>query len=434
MKQDRTLSLVVFYLVAILHYFAYYGCRAIIIFYLISEIAEGGLGLDDSGAYSIYGTFGILVTLMSLPAGFFADLTKKHKEAVVLGGFLLSGGLFLIPLGGTGMFWLGLFFVAVGSGLVKVNLVTLTGWLYERKDKNRDIAILIFYFCINVGAFLAPLYISGIGESHGWKYGFWAAGGVMFFAPIIFLFGARNLDLKGLIKDENYQEAKVVYSIGWGEKRNSLIPNYMPTQWSPYLIVFLLTIIFWGLFELLGMPLNQITQSKTFSFSDFGIIEPIFFYSVNPIFVFVLTPLLGILWYLMKNISSWTKIGAGFVLFGLSFYFIIQLNSELSSENAFFAIMTMYFLHTLAELLIAPTAISYIQRISSVQWGATMIGLYFAFSSFIPHKIGSLIAGATMQDYQNGDVLMNIAAICLMIGVILVIGRKSLKKMAAAVD
>ena len=86
---------------------------------------------------------------------------------------------FLCPLLGIAFpatptsFYLGLLLMCVGNGFFKPNISTMVGDLYPQGDARRDGAFVIFYMGINVGAFLAPLVCSTLGEdpAYGWRVG-----------------------------------------------------------------------------------------------------------------------------------------------------------------------------------------------------------------------------------------------------------------------
>ena len=64
----------------------------------------------------------------------------------------------------------------LGIGAFKPNISTQVGALYSPGDHRRDRAYSIFYVGINVGAFLAPLVCGTLAVQFGWHYGFGAAG------------------------------------------------------------------------------------------------------------------------------------------------------------------------------------------------------------------------------------------------------------------
>ena len=74
--------------------FSYYGMRAILVLYLISEqnISNPGLGWTNAEAIQLYGWYTALVYLACIPGGIVGDKLISTKNAVTLGGFLLCVG------------------------------------------------------------------------------------------------------------------------------------------------------------------------------------------------------------------------------------------------------------------------------------------------------------------------------------------------------
>src|SRR5262249_37603200 len=52
--------------------FSYYGMRALLILFMTTAVAAGGLGFDTKTAASIYGAYTGSVYLMSIPGGWIA--------------------------------------------------------------------------------------------------------------------------------------------------------------------------------------------------------------------------------------------------------------------------------------------------------------------------------------------------------------------------
>ena len=73
-------------------------------------------------------------------------------------------------------FYLGLFLIVIGTGLLKGNVSVIVGQLYAKDDIRRDAGFSIFYMGINLGAFIAPLVCGYLGQNVNWHIGFAAAG------------------------------------------------------------------------------------------------------------------------------------------------------------------------------------------------------------------------------------------------------------------
>ena len=80
--------------------FSFYGMRAILVLYLISETysENPGLGWSNSEAIQLYGWYTALVYLACVPGGFIADRYISQKNAVTLGGGLLCMGHFSLAI------------------------------------------------------------------------------------------------------------------------------------------------------------------------------------------------------------------------------------------------------------------------------------------------------------------------------------------------
>ena len=74
--------------------FSYYGMRAILVLYLISNVNgdNPGFGWDESDAISLYGTYTMLVYVMSIAGGLIADKLWGQKRTVLIGGLLVCAG------------------------------------------------------------------------------------------------------------------------------------------------------------------------------------------------------------------------------------------------------------------------------------------------------------------------------------------------------
>ena len=78
--------------------FSYYGMRAILVLYLVSEHNQSnpGLGWSNTEAIKLYGWYTALVYLACVPGGIIGDKFLSNRDAVSIGGaFLCIGHLSL---------------------------------------------------------------------------------------------------------------------------------------------------------------------------------------------------------------------------------------------------------------------------------------------------------------------------------------------------
>ncbi len=201
--------------------FSYYGMRALLILFMTASVNESnpGLGLGEGISGAVYGLYTSLVYLLTLPGGWVADNLWGQRRAVFVGGVIIAMGHFTLaaPLIGAPelpSFFLGLFLIVVGTGLLKPNVSTMVGDLYpklsdtatkhDRKmwGAKRDAAFSIFYMGINIGAMLGPFVCSSLGELVNWHWGFSAAGFGMVLGLYQYRKGDKYLGEAGLFKTD----------------------------------------------------------------------------------------------------------------------------------------------------------------------------------------------------------------------------------------
>src|ERR1043165_7535979 len=102
--------------------FSYYGMRSILILYLTSTAAQGGMGFDVKQASSIYGWYTMSVYVTALPGGWVADYLTGARLAVLLGGIIIALGHFSMVFHSTELVFLGMALIAIGTGLLKPNI------------------------------------------------------------------------------------------------------------------------------------------------------------------------------------------------------------------------------------------------------------------------------------------------------------------------
>ncbi|PVH25051.1 peptide MFS transporter [Sphingobacterium corticibacter] len=179
--------------------FSYYGMRALLTVFLVSEIAKGGWGWNNEEALSLYKWYTTLVYFTPLIGGILADKLTGYKKAILIGAFVMTLGHASMALEGISenFFYLGLAFMVLGNGMFKPNISSMVGQLYPDSSAKKDAGYTIFYMGINAGAFLGSLLCGYIGEKVGWHYGFGLAGVFMFFGMLQFYFGQRIFGVVG---------------------------------------------------------------------------------------------------------------------------------------------------------------------------------------------------------------------------------------------
>jgi proton-dependent oligopeptide transporter, POT family len=193
--------------------FSWYGMRAFLFLYMIAPTDAGGMGMDSVPAGVLFGIYTSLVYLMSLPGGWIADRFLGQRKAVLFGGVGIMLGHICLAIPSTASFYLGLYCITQGTGLLKPNVSAMVGLLYDKDDPRRSAGFSIYYMGINVGALLAPIaagtlaqsdWWKGVLASHGidpnlsWHFGFSVAAVCMFFGLIQYVLGWHKLGDVGM--------------------------------------------------------------------------------------------------------------------------------------------------------------------------------------------------------------------------------------------
>src|SRR5690554_4457244 len=78
--------------------FSYYGMRAILLFYMYTEVIDGGLGISTETAVSIMAIYGALVYMTGVIGGWIADRLFGTQQTVFYGGVMIMLGHIALAL------------------------------------------------------------------------------------------------------------------------------------------------------------------------------------------------------------------------------------------------------------------------------------------------------------------------------------------------
>lgn len=413
--------------------FSYYGMRAILVLYLVSETGgeNPGLGWTNGDALSLYGTYTMFVYLMSIPGGWIADKFLGQKKAVLYGGILLVAGHAVLSIEEVWAFYTGLVLIVLGVGMLKPNISTMVGGLYKAGDIRRDKGFTIFYIGINVGAFLSSIIVGYVGETYGWHYGFGLAAIGMTLGLIQYIAGQKYLAHIGnhIGKSTDPMEiAKSKEPLSKVEKDRIIV----------LLISFLLVIIFWGAFEQAGGLMNIYAMEKTDRFLFGWEVPASWFQSLNAFFIITLGTVVAAFWAKRKLkgklASSLFKMILGLIIMGAGFFFMTgaSVQFEANGSSAMYWLVLAYLFHTVGELCLSPVTLSFITKLSPTKYASIMMGVYFAMTG-----IGNKLAGWLGESSENlGEytIFTGIAIFCVIFGFIVLIFRKKLELLTHGVE
>ncbi len=372
--------------------FSYYGMRALLILYMTTPAMQGGLGFSTEKAGPIYGFYTFGVYAFGLPGGWIADRFLGLYRSVLVGGVIIALGHFCMAFPSVETFYLGLVLIVLGTGLLKPNVSSIVGTLYDREDNRRDAGFSIFYMGINLGAFISPLITGPLGQRVNWHWGFAAAGIGMTLGIIQYIAGRRYLVGSDAPRTDS--------AIAREEHRSTPKEPFTAEQWKRIAVIgilFLFSIVFWMGFEQAGSSLNLFAERYT-NLRMFGWDVPAsVLQSVQPVFVILFAPVFAWIWLRLRDRepSSPAKFALGLLFAGLAMVLLVPGASIAQSQGLRVSpwwLIGVYFLQTVGELCLSPVGLSVTTKLAPARIVGMMMGVWF-MSIALGNLVGGFAAG-----------------------------------------
>ncbi len=414
--------------------FSYYGMRAFLILYMTAPAAAGGLGFADVDAASIYGTYTGSVWAAAILGGLVADRWLGQYRSVLIGGIIIALGHFTLAFPPLPFFYTGLALIVVGTGLLKPNVSTLVGSLYEDGDARRDAGFSIFYMGINLGAFIGPLIAGYLAQGVDWHAGFAAAGVGMTLGLIQYVAGKKRLQpaLERLDLQSGASATMAVATKPAG--------SLTPLEWKrigAIVLFFIFASLFWGAYEQAGSTLNLFADRYT-RLSMFGFEFPSsWFQSVQPIFVILLAPVFAWLWVRLgpREPSSPTKFALGLLFAGLTFLLLVPAGAAAQSGEGIrvspWWLVWAYFLSELGELCLSPVGLSVVTKLSPTRIVGLMMGVWF-LSNAVGNKLAGWAAGF-FSTMPLSELFGTVAGVMLVSAVVVFVLVRPMRRLMSGV-
>ncbi len=351
--------------------------------------------------------------------------------------------------------YLSLALIIAGVGYLKANISTIVGALYKFEDPRRDSGFTLFYMGINLGSFLSSITCGILGIVYGWKYGFGLAGIGMLLGLIVFIWGQKYLEghaeppdpeklkkpflgpinvelacyLAGIliiavsmimVMNSHLIEdwfvgaiglAFFVYLVGYsfvklrGDERSRMFA-------AIYFVI--AQIPFWALFEQAGSSLNLFTD-RLVDKTMFGVTVPApVFQSLNAGFIFLFAPLVAWMWIALakrgREPSTPVKFSIGVIGVGLGFLALVAgiTASGPTALTAVYFIFLIYWIHTMAELMLSPVGLSAVTKMAPARVVGMTMGAWFLYTG-LSNYLAGIIARGTGADTIGGQ-LTDVAA------------------------
>jgi len=392
-------GLAILFLTEMWEKFSFFGMRALQVYYMVKA-----LHFDQATASLVYGGYAAGVYLTPIAGGVIADRWLGRRRAVIVGGLLMALGHFMMA--SEPLFFPAMAVIACGNGLFLPNLPSQVRPLYAADDARLAGAYNLYYMGINLGAFFAPLVCGTLGELYGWHWGFGAAGVGMCVGLAIYVLGSRHLAPDTAVAREPAAPAasrhQLLFLVGAG----------------------LCVILFRTAYEQTGNTL-ALWADVAVDRHAFGWQVPVtWLQSLNPLFVFVMTPLLVAFWNRRGASASpaapLARMSFGALAVAASFVLLALVAGQSDGHGApvhWLWLVAFFALLTFGELYILPVGLGMFAQLALPGFGATTIAAWF-LAAFAGNLLSGVV-GTWWSHMSPAGFFLAMAAIAAVSGVLL---------------
>ena len=387
--------------------FSFFGMRALQIYYMTKQ-----LHFSQGTASLIYGAYAAGVYLTPIAGGVISDRWLGRHRAVVLGGAIMALGHFMMA--SEALFFPAMATIAIGNGLFLPNLPSQVGALYAEDDPRRASAYNVYYVGINLGATLAPLVCGTLGEVYGWHWGFGAAGVGMCLGLVIYLAGGRWLPEDG----------------------PRAMPQPMPastddaaTRVGRLVAIGLAVVVYRMAYEQTGNTLAVWVDASVDRHLGSWLMPATWVQSLNPLFVFLLTPPLVALWQRREArrgaARALGRMAIGAFVSALAWLALAAVIHRDLAQHAATGIgwVTAFFaLFALAELYILPVGLGLFATLAPARHRATTIAAWF-LAAFAGNLLSGVLGTAWTRLAPDTFFVLTAGVAALAGAMLLAIGR-----------
>jgi POT family proton-dependent oligopeptide transporter len=405
--------------------FSYYGMRAFLILYMVHA-----LGFDDARAGRMYGNYTGSVWLAAIGGGIVADRWLGHYRSVLYGGIIIALGHFTLAVPAMPFFYAGLTLIVIGTGLLKPNVSTLVGALYEPGDERRDAGFSIFYMGINLGAFIGPIIAGYLAQQINWHLGFASAGIGMTLGLVQYVLGRQRLE-PGVARLQAQPRAGATRATGPASRLTA-------ADWkriAAIVVFFLVAALFWGAYEQAGSTLNLFAD-RYVRLELLGVkLYASWFVSVQALFVIILAPIFAWMWLKLgpRQPSSPTKFALAMLFIALAFLLLVPAGSIAQGgiKVSPLWLVGAYFVEELGELSLSPVGLSVVTKLAPTRIVGLMMGVWF-LSNALGNKLAGWAAGF-ISSLPLATLFGAVAAVCLIAAAIMAFLIKPVRNLMGGV-
>ncbi len=383
--------------VAACEWLAYFALRSQLPLQLVDALGS------HEAAGNVFGVFSLASSAAPLLAGIAVNLGGARRMAIA-GAALLAAGLVAVALPAVGALYAGLALVVAGKSLVQLGVLALVADLYAPLDHRRDAGFTLLWFGINLGAAAAPF----------------GAGMLMAVASEAYLIAAAAIAVAGGLVLAYRQPAP---------EQRAPDGRWPAARAIATFAVLLATVTAIGLAMDTASFLSAVWRDGPPVIVDSG--RSALIAITGFVVAVLLMPLFAAWWWLRlgeRQPSSPAKIliGAGLAAAGIVALLALPLDRDPGAASYLWPTTR----GIIAEILVAPIALSLVCRIAPARLRGTAMGLWTSASFFAaanalpPVQDAMLVAGPDSADMILPAIAMVAGTVGYALLILLGLARK----------
>ena len=178
-------------------------------------------------------------------------------------------------------------------------------------------------------------------------------------------------------------------------------PSLTAREKQKIYVIFILSffvIFFWGTFEQAGASLTFFADEQTDRTLGSTVVPASYFQSANALFIILFAPVFAVLWtWLGKRRmepSSPLKMAISLMLMAVG-YLIIAFGVkgvDANTKVSMFWLITMYLMHTFAELCLSPIGLALVNKLSPARFASLLMAVWF-LATAAGNKLAGVLSG-----------------------------------------
>lgn len=415
---------------------AFYGAKPLLLLFLITAVAEGGLGVERTDAAVMAANLTAYTYMAPLIGGIICDRWLGARYAITLGYIIMALGYVVgWKAQSPAMVNAMIILVSIGTGFFKGNLNALIGRQYKSKEL-LDAAFSIQYSYVNIGAFVGSLLTGYLylhlfrkGDVLGFRQCLLMAALWCVIGAVWFVLNWKNLQGQG-IKPFKYLTDEKGNIIGSTEndksnngKKDEPLTKLEKNRVLAIVLVSAFSVLFWLFYYQQDLALViYMTDYVKMSIGSFEIPPSWITTTWNGLLCVALGGVMAAIWKRLAarpqgDLNMFKKVSLSFLFVGLAFGIMVACESirGVGSPASVKASVLWPFLFstviTVGEMCFSPLRNSFVSKYAPKKYVSLLMGV-IAVSTFGANKLSPFVQ-AFIEKFDVFPVFVGIFALML---------------------